>query len=1008
MEYSIGAAVLDGWSITRLLGEGSYGRVFEIERAEFAQTYRAALKVITVPQSSSEITSVISEGMSVSQAETYFHGIVEDLVHEFAIMFKLKGTTNIVSCEDLRVLEHPDGIGWDILIRMELLHPLLQYVYQHPMARRDIIKLGIDICKALELCQRYNIIHRDIKPENIFISDNGDYKLGDFGIARTIERTTSGLSKKGTYSYMAPEVYAGREYGFSVDTYSLGLVLYRMLNKNRGPFLPQPPEAITFNSREQALGRRISGEPLPCPFYGEGRLGEIVLKACAFDPKERYSSPQQLRQELEAILYTQTDAAVIYPDGDELTMDREPYASARYAAAFGTSTSKSASATQGVFTDSFRTKVETTGEERTQSAFGSEEPKSAGTQKKQKKHKGLRIVAGIIGGLVAMAGLAVAVTAFLHWRGAAIPKFLDRPITAALGKYSLPKALREYEEAGTLEKLHENGMLTGYTTSERDEAGTLKEVWTFNTAGNAIRKDFYDKNGDIRWFSLSKYRSDGTLERSEGYNGFSNLMGDVEEYDSAGNMIRYEYYDESGNLSFYNLMEYDSNGNEIKDEGYVDGKLEGITTFEYDADGNRTKQENRDQNGELTSYWLFMYNADGQKIRDEYYDKAGKSGGYTQYLYDDTSELVKQEEYGYDGTLQSYRVYIYDAESVEIRSEDYDSDGTMICYWSRDDEGYTQRYNPDGTLYDYGNELESQTNSDNSRETREDYYDENGALWRYALFQYDAEGNVIEVRRYDKTDALVWSSAYSYNSKGDLSECTVYDKFDNFLLRLTYRYDVSGKLIKQTSDTGDGSLLYFQCEYDDAGNMSKEEVGGSNLGVYGRYQCSYDGTGNMTKIEYYNESEMTGTKGLAWYVVYSFDAMGNRVRRESYNKEGKLLGYTVNEFDQQRNTVTSKEYNADGTISANSLYQYGDHCTVEYQYGQNGGLLAYRIYEYDAVGNVVWEETYNQNDKLIEYSLYEFEAVGETRRYVYNLDDGSLNYFTGEDGDEAYLTRQAR
>ena len=254
MEFSMGSVVLDGWKIIRLLGEGSYGKVFEIERSEFGQTYRAALKVITVPQSSAEVRSVISEGMSVSQAEAYFHGIVEELMHEFSIMFKLKGTANVVSCEDLRVLEHPDGIGWDILIRMELLHPLLPYVYQHPMARRDIIRLGIDICKALELCQRYNIIHRDIKPENIFISDNGDYKLGDFGIARTIERTTSGLSKKGTYSYMAPEVYIGKKYGFSVDTYSLGLVLYRMLNKNRGPFLPQPPEAITYDNREQALG----------------------------------------------------------------------------------------------------------------------------------------------------------------------------------------------------------------------------------------------------------------------------------------------------------------------------------------------------------------------------------------------------------------------------------------------------------------------------------------------------------------------------------------------------------------------------------------------------------------------------------------------------------------------------------------------------------------------------------------------------------------------------------
>ena len=398
MEYSVDAAVLDGWNVTRLLGEGGYGKVFEIERSEFGQTYRAALKVITVPQSSAEVRSVISEGMSVSQAEAYFHGIVEELMHEFSIMFKLKGTANVVSCEDLRVLEHPDGIGWDILIRMELLHPLLPYVYQHPMARRDIIRLGIDICKALELCQRYNIIHRDIKPENIFISDNGDYKLGDFGIARTIERTTSGLSKKGTYSYMAPEVYIGKEYGFSVDTYSLGLVLYRMLNKNRGPFLPQPPEAITYDNREQALARRVSGEPLPRPFYGEGRLGEIVLKACAFDPKDRYSSPQQLRQELEAISYEAQDAALIYPNGDELQINPSRYASGKSSGAAGT-----AGKTNAVFSDRPQ---RTSGTNRTQGVFDASGGGSPAPVRKEKKkaHRGLVWVLVLVAGAAIAAG----------------------------------------------------------------------------------------------------------------------------------------------------------------------------------------------------------------------------------------------------------------------------------------------------------------------------------------------------------------------------------------------------------------------------------------------------------------------------------------------------------------------------------------------------------------------------------------------------------------------------
>ena len=396
--YEIGSIVFDKWKICRELGQGSYGTVYEIQREDFGGVYKAALKVITVPQSRTELQSVLDEGMTPPQAKQYFYSVVEDIGRECAIMSRLKGTGNIVSYEDHAVLRHPDGIGWDILIRMELLHPLLPYVYQHPMARRDIIRLGIDICKALELCQRYNIIHRDIKPENIFISDNGDYKLGDFGIARTIERTSSGLSKKGTYSYMAPEVYAGKEYGFSVDTYSLGLVLYRMLNKNRGPFLPQPPEAITYDNREQALARRVSGEPLPRPFYGEGRLGEIVLKACAFDPKDRYSSPQQLRQELEAISYEAQDAALIYPNGDELQIDPSRYASGKSSGAAGT-----AGKTNAVFSDRPQ---RTSGTNRTQGVFDASGGGSPAPVRKEKKkaHRGLVWVLVLVAGAAIAAG----------------------------------------------------------------------------------------------------------------------------------------------------------------------------------------------------------------------------------------------------------------------------------------------------------------------------------------------------------------------------------------------------------------------------------------------------------------------------------------------------------------------------------------------------------------------------------------------------------------------------
>ena len=296
--------IFGAWKINRLIGEGNFGKVFEIEREDFGRTYTAALKVITIPQNESELKSVMADGMDEKSITVYYRGFVEEIVDEFSLMANLKGNSNIVSYEDHMVLEHQNEIGWDILIRMELLTPLIDHINNRGMNREDVIRLGIDLCRALEFCQKQNIIHRDIKPENIFVSKNGDYKLGDFGIARTAEKTTSGLSKKGTYNYMAPEVYLGQPYGPSVDIYSLGLVLYRLLNNNRAPFLPAYPNPITFSDRESANARRINGEAIPAPVNADAALAAVVLKACAHQAANRFASPEAMRVQLEQLLLT--------------------------------------------------------------------------------------------------------------------------------------------------------------------------------------------------------------------------------------------------------------------------------------------------------------------------------------------------------------------------------------------------------------------------------------------------------------------------------------------------------------------------------------------------------------------------------------------------------------------------------------------------------------------------------------------------------------------------------
>ena len=100
---------------------------------------------------------------------------------------------------------------------------------------------------------------------------------------------------------MAPEVFKGEEYGASVDTYSLGIVMYRFLNKNRGPFMPEFPNPITPNDREDALRMRMSGEILPSIKNINPELNNIVLKACAYDRNKRFKDASEMKKALESL-----------------------------------------------------------------------------------------------------------------------------------------------------------------------------------------------------------------------------------------------------------------------------------------------------------------------------------------------------------------------------------------------------------------------------------------------------------------------------------------------------------------------------------------------------------------------------------------------------------------------------------------------------------------------------------------------------------------------------------
>lgn len=297
----IGSLVFGNWKVKELIGAGSFGSVYKIEREEYGHTYTAAMKLISIPATAEELEEIRSTSTDEDSVRSYFNNVVRELVNEITLMDKLKGNSNVVSYEDHLVVEKENQIGWDIYIKMELLTPMNVCLEQSEFTVADVILLGTHICKALEFCVKNGIIHRDIKPQNIFISKHGYFKLGDFGISKQLEREVLVQSKKGTFAYMAPEVYLGKAYDESVDTYSLGLVLYRLLNDNRTPFLPYHPAAITYADKENSLSSRMSGLAIPPPRLAIEPLVKIIFKACAFKREYRYKSAAEMSADLEKI-----------------------------------------------------------------------------------------------------------------------------------------------------------------------------------------------------------------------------------------------------------------------------------------------------------------------------------------------------------------------------------------------------------------------------------------------------------------------------------------------------------------------------------------------------------------------------------------------------------------------------------------------------------------------------------------------------------------------------------
>jgi len=300
------------WIVKRKLGEGTFGAVYEAEKIDdiSGNATSCAVKLISIKDEQLFRGMNLRETLSADEWEKIKKENLKKVLKEAEVMEKLESRDHIV---ELKNYEHiSNEKTTDILMRMELLTNLNDYLLgtaenSEIRLKKQVIKIGIDLCKGLEECEAEQIVHCDIKPENIFVNKSNTFKLGDFGLSHKFA-ASSLLGSMGTKMYMSPEAAGyGKRIDYRSDIYSLGIVLYELLNDRKIPF---SSDSFDSDKIEDAITRRMSGEKIVYPIHERGQLWTIIQKACQFESKDRYQHASEMRRDLEKLKYEERNDSI--------------------------------------------------------------------------------------------------------------------------------------------------------------------------------------------------------------------------------------------------------------------------------------------------------------------------------------------------------------------------------------------------------------------------------------------------------------------------------------------------------------------------------------------------------------------------------------------------------------------------------------------------------------------------------------------------------------------------
>jgi eukaryotic-like serine/threonine-protein kinase len=306
---------IGSYRLTRSLGEGGMGVVYEAEQEEPVRR-RVALKIVKSGPGDGQVVARLA----------YERQALAAMDHAYVTRLFDAGET--AAGRPYFVMELVEGV------------PLLEYCDREALTIRQRVELLALVCEGVEHAHQKGVIHRDLKPSNILVSSRDGRpipKIIDFGIAKAVgldvasspTRFTRLGQAMGTLAYMSPEQAVGRDVDTRADVYSLGVILYEMLTgllpvdpggMSQADFLarlahgelePVRPSARAERTRDGAGEAAARRKTVPAAHRRElaGDLDWIVMKALDPDRSRRYGTASALGEDLRCFLRVQPVAA---------------------------------------------------------------------------------------------------------------------------------------------------------------------------------------------------------------------------------------------------------------------------------------------------------------------------------------------------------------------------------------------------------------------------------------------------------------------------------------------------------------------------------------------------------------------------------------------------------------------------------------------------------------------------------------------------------------------------